>query len=62
MAKDTKCTKCGELFDVSVVCRAFNDRYGEKLDYDARGEDWLCFACACLTAERGLWSGDEDGE
>lgn len=59
MAKDTKCTECGQMFDVNVVRKTFNERYAGKLDYDSRGEDTLCFACVCYAAESGRWDGDD---
>ena len=41
MAKDTKCTECGQMLDVNVVRTAFNERYAGKISYDASAEGRL---------------------
>ena len=62
MQKNTKCTKCGKLFDVDIVRAAFNERYVGMFDYDERGDERVCYACACLMADRGRWCAESDAD
>lgn len=55
MNKNAKCPECGETFDVDVVRSAFNDQYKGQYDYDQRAGERLCYPCACLAADRGMW-------
>ena len=57
MQQDTRCAECGRPFDESVVRAAFQEKFKGKFDCGERAEG-LCFACACLTAERGYFTAE----
>ena len=57
MQQDTKCPECGMRFDTDVVRAAFQERFKGKFDCVER-EERLCFACACLAAERGYFTAE----